>query len=651
VLKLKSEARKAAWQVCLIFAALGVLWTSLTSSGWTDRVTGGTREFSPVHAATDLLFVLLAAALLHRLVEHGYTRVHRAEERAHDALQSGSDRYRDLFESATDILCTHDFDGRLTTLNRAGELALGMPREQAIGRPLAELVAPEDLEATLGLFGRARRGSGSARVDIHLLSPDGTRIPVEVSAHAIEHQGRPVGILCIARDVRQRQTLEDQLRQSQKMEAIGRLAAGVAHDLNNALTAIAGNAGLSAARLRLDDPGQAELAGILRATDRATALTRQLLALSRRQAVAPRVLDLNVVLMDLQPTLPRLLGEDIELIIEPTAQPATVLADLGQLEQIIMNLCVNARDAMPRGGRLRLATTNSDWGAPVAPSQTGPASDAYVVLTVEDNGSGMDAATKARVFEPFFTTREPGTRSGLGLSTVYGIVRQNRGAITFDSTLGKGTTFRVLLPLALADVSATPMPVGVTPRAGYETILLVEDDDLVRELARRFLERYHFRVIEAADAAAALALSDATEGRIDLLLTDVVMPRMSGPDLARELQRRRTGVCVVYVSGYADSAFMPAGMLDAVLHKPFSELDLVRKVRLALDAPAPSLGPPPGRAATAGRAGLVGPGGAPPGASGTAPPQLSGSGSGRVTTAQAEQPREPQTGSSGRLGL
>ncbi len=645
-MKLPSEARKAAWRISLLFAACGLLWTALTSSGWTDRVTGGTREFSPVHAATDLTFVLLAAVLLHRLVEHGYARVRRAEQRELDALQSGSDRYRDLFESATDILCTHDFDGRLTTLNRAGELALGLPREQAIGRSLADLVAPEDLEATQAMFGRARHEGGAMRANIRLMSQDGTRIPVEVSAHTIDHHGRPVGVLCIARDVRQRQELEDQLRQSQKMEAIGRLAAGVAHDLNNAFTAIAGYAGLSGSRLAPDDPGQAELAGILRATDRATALTRQLLALSRRQLVTPRVLDLNVVLMDLQPTLPRLLGEDIELIIDPAAQPATVLADLGQLEQIILNLCVNARDAMPRGGRLRLATANSDWGMPVAPSSAGPASDAYVVLSVEDNGTGMDAETKARVFEPFFTTREPGTRSGLGLSTVYGIVRQSRGAITFDSTVGKGTTFRVLLPLALEDASMTPMPFDVAPRAGYETILLVEDDDLVRALARRFLERYRYKVIEAADAAAALALSDASDGPIDLLLTDVVMPRMSGPDLARELQRRRSGVRVVFVSGYADSTFMPADMLDAVLHKPFSELDLVRKVRRALDAPSPGASGTPGRAASSARAGQAPPGSTSAGPSGLASPQ----GAGRMA-APGESSRESRGRSSGLLGL
>ncbi|HTE04908.1 MAG TPA: PAS domain S-box protein [Planctomycetota bacterium] len=578
----RTESRMA-WRISLVFLALGLLWTALTSSGWTDRVTGGTRSFSPVHAATDILFVLLAAALLHGLVRTGYRRTRLAEK---EALQSGADRYRDLFESATDILFTHDFEGRLTTLNRAGEVALGLTREQAVGLTLDRIIAPEDLEVAQALIGRARRGGGTVRAELHLLARDGSRIPVEVSSHTIDHDGRPYGILCSARDRRQRQELEAQLQQSQKMEAIGRLAAGVAHDLNNALTAIAGYAGLSLARLRQEDPGRGDLQGVLRATDRASAMTRQLLSLSRRQVVVPRVLDLNVVLVDLAPMFPRLVGEDIELVIEPQAQPATVLADLGQIEQIIMNLCVNARDAMPHGGRLRLATANADWGTPVAPGPAGPASDAYVVLLVQDNGTGMNAETKARVFEPFFSTREPGTHSGLGLSTVYGIVRQNHGAITFDTAPGKGTTFRVLFPLVVADETVTPASATDMPRAGRETILLVEDDELVRELARRFLERYRYVVLEAADAASALALSDAHAGAIDLLLTDVVMPRMSGPNLARELQARRPGVRVVYVSGYADFALAPLGMSDAVLHKPFSELDLMRKVRQALDAVA-----------------------------------------------------------------
>jgi CheY-like chemotaxis protein len=367
------------------------------------------------------------------------------------------------------------------------------------------------------------------------------------------------------------------------MEAVGRLAGGIAHDFNNLLMVVRGYVDIMTARLDAGQPLNGEVDQIRRAADSAISLTRQLLAFSRRQVLQPRVLDLDTVVADLEPMLRRLIGEDIELTTVLEARPGRVEADPGQLEQVIMNLVVNARDAMPRGGRLIIRTAQ------------GPAPDRRILLGVTDTGRGMDAETQSRIFEPFFTTKEKGKGTGLGLSTVYGIVEQHQGGIEVESVLGRGTTFRISLPGSResAQVQA-PAPVVAGPERGAETVLLVEDEEAVRKLVCDILAGYGYRVLDAADGRTALALYERHGGDIAMLLTDVVMPQMSGRTLAERLLARQPDLKVLYMSGYTDDVIGNHGVLDsrmAYLQKPFTPDALAHKVREVLDAPARRLQP------------------------------------------------------------
>jgi len=378
---------------------------------------------------------------------------------------------------------------------------------------------------------------------------------------------------------------EEQLRQSQKMEAVGRLAGGVAHDFNNALMVI-----MTAASLQLDDAATTEsqrsdLEQIFKAADHAAGLTRQLLAFSRQQVLQPRVIDLNHVIAGLQAMLRRMIGEDVQLQTELDPRAGRVLADPGQMEQVLVNLSVNARDAMERGGPLRIATQDLEVregdGHPVPAGK-------WVLLSVRDSGIGMDAATRARIFEPFFTTK-PGKGTGLGLATTYGIIKQSGGDIAVESEPGKGSTFRIYLPVVDAvDVprAREPSSPGVVPTGGPETILITEDDTRVRAAARRILARGGYRVLTASDGAEALEICRSHPGPLHLLLTDVVMPAMSGPALAEACAAERPGLKVLFMSGYADEAVRTASVgKHGFLQKPFTLASILRTVRHTLDEP------------------------------------------------------------------
>jgi len=388
---------------------------------------------------------------------------------------------------------------------------------------------------------------------------------------------------------RERRQLEEQLQHSQRMEAVGRLAGGIAHDFNNVLTAVLGSIELLLLDAPPDRPHREELDIIRDAATRAKDLIRQLLAFSARQVLQPMVVDLNHLVKDIAKMLRRLIGEDVAL--ETTLAPGlgAVRVDTGQIEQVLVNLAVNARDAMPQGGRLAIATGNIELdGTRASPAATVPPGR-YVLLQVSDTGAGMDALVQAHVFEPFFTTKPRGKGTGLGLATVYGIVRQSGGHITLDSALGQGATFRIYLPRVEAPLDAArgSSPV-VAPAAGNETILVAEDERLVRVLAQKVLERAGYRVVVAVGGADALALAERHDGPIHLLLTDVVMPEMNGRDLARRLAALRPGVRVLYMSGYADEAVAQHGVLDpgtAFLQKPFTPEGLAKKVRSVLDEP------------------------------------------------------------------
>jgi signal transduction histidine kinase/CheY-like chemotaxis protein len=383
--------------------------------------------------------------------------------------------------------------------------------------------------------------------------------------------------------------VNQQLEQSQKMEAVGRLAGGVAHDFNNLLTAIMGHTRLLLDRLAEDSDERREVERIDQASRRAATLTKQLLAFSRRQVLQPEIVDLNSVVTDIQDMVQRMIGEDIELVCALDPDLGSIRADRGQLEQVILNLCVNARDAMPEGGQLTIQSFRQHLPAEAPEGSTGSPRGLQVVLVVRDTGHGMDAQTRERVFEPFFTTKERGKGTGLGLSTVYGIVRQSGGNIQLESESGRGTTFWIFFPWRQETVAAAPSehhssePArSPAPSSGNETVLLVEDEEVVRDLAREILDMHGYRVVTASQGLEALRAFETHEGRIDLLLTDVVMPVMGGRELAKRLTAQQTNLRVLFVSGYTDEVAFHDGLLESrasFLAKPFTPDELANKVR------------------------------------------------------------------------
>jgi two-component system, cell cycle sensor histidine kinase and response regulator CckA len=389
-------------------------------------------------------------------------------------------------------------------------------------------------------------------------------------------------------DITERKMLGEQLRQSQKMEAIGQLAGGIAHDFNNLLTAINGYSEMSMALLQAEDPLRHNLEEIKKAGDRAAALTRQLLAFSRKQVLQPKVLDLNAIVSDMEKMLRRLIGEDIELRTAFNPELGSIKADPGQIEQVIMNLVVNARDAMPQGGKLTIETENAFFVEEYVGQDSTIVPGAYVMLTVSDTGTGIDEKTKMHVFEPFFTTKEAGRGTGLGLSTVYGIVRQSGGNICIDSEVGQGTTFKIYLPLIDDDApeyKRSPEPQEFLKSS--ETILLAEDEEMVRHLVRDVLKTYGYQVLEASNGGAALLICERHLGPIHLLLTDAIMPEMSGRELEKRLRQLRPDLKVLFMSGYMDDSLIEANSIDSnipFLQKPFTTQALVRKVREVLQA-------------------------------------------------------------------
>ncbi|HTB91257.1 MAG TPA: PAS domain S-box protein [Candidatus Sulfotelmatobacter sp.] len=416
---------------------------------------------------------------------------------------------------------------------------------------------------------------------------DGKTFEVEIISHELVYAGRRVRLV-VAQDISERRHLELQLRQSQKMEAVGRLAGGVAHDFNNLLMVIKGHTELLLGALSPTDSIARKIEQIDRSADRATTLTRQLLAFSRLQVLQPQIINLNSVVEEMGKLLPRLIGEDIELILRPGQQLGTIRADASQMEQVIMNLAVNSRDAMPTGGKLLIGTCNCDLDQSYTASHPLMKPGSYVLLDVTDTGTGMDEETQAHIFEPFFTTKEKGKGTGLGLATVYGIVKQSGGFIWVYSELGKGTSFKIYLPrVNEREVHlGTPKPSVEIP-AGTETVLLTEDEQDVREIAREFLESGGYKVIEAKNGKDAITIAAEHRGKIDLLVTDMVMPGMTGQELAVRLQQEHSGIAVVFMSGYSEHAATEMADADPsvrLLTKPFSRGAILRTVREILQA-------------------------------------------------------------------
>jgi two-component system cell cycle sensor histidine kinase/response regulator CckA len=508
-------------------------------------------------------------------------------KRIEEELRKSEERYRDLVENAHDIIYTHDLEGNYTSINKASERITGYTREESLRMNLAQTVAPEYLEKARQMLAKKIAGEELTAYELEIIAKDGHRAAVEVNTRIIIEEGVPVGVQGIARDVTERKQLEEQLRQAQKMEAIGQLAGGVAHDFNNLLTVITGYSDLATRKLQREDPLRRNIEEIKKAGDRAASLTRQLLAFSRKQVLQPKVLDLNAVISELEKMLRRLIGEDVELRTALESGLGSIKADPGQIEQVIMNLAVNARDAMPAGGKLLIETENVSLSEEYAGQHIAVTPGSYVMLAVSDTGTGMDEKTKARIFEPFFTTKELGKGTGLGLSTVYGIVKQSGGSLWVYSEVGRGTTFKVYLPRVDENAQEYRQATDTGEvLQGTETILLAEDEEIVRTLAREILESYGYQVLEAANGGAALLICERHTGAIDLLITDVIMPEMSGRELSERLSQLRPAMKVLYMSGYTDDAIIHQGVLDTganFIQKPFSPDALAQKVREVLD--------------------------------------------------------------------
>jgi PAS domain S-box-containing protein len=506
---------------------------------------------------------------------------------AGDALRESEERYRDLVENAHDIIYSQDLDGHYTSMNQAGEQITGYTLEEALALNVTQTVAPEFLAKAREMLARKLSGENVTAYEMEIIAKDGHRITVEANTKLVFQDGVPIGVQGIARDVTQRKQLEDQLRQSQKMEAIGQLAGGVAHDFNNLLTAINGYSALALQRIDENHPVRGYLEEVKKAGDRAANLTRQLLAFGRKQILQPLAINMNDVVTDMNKMLQRLIGEDIRLTAKLDPALKKIKADPGQVEQVLVNLVVNARDAMPQGGKLTIETATVELDSEYANKHVGFAPGNYVMLAVSDTGSGMDGKTQARIFDPFFTTKEKGKGTGLGLSTVYGIIKQSGGNISVYSELGHGTTFKVYLPGLAAAPPKAEAPVENAVVGGSETILLVEDEDVVRGLARKILEHAGYNVLEASRGAEAFQLCQEQAQPVDLLLTDVVMPETSGKEVADRLSKEQPGLRVLFMSGYTDEAIVHHGVLDSnveFIQKPFTPAALVRKVREVLDA-------------------------------------------------------------------
>ncbi|MBV9183119.1 MAG: PAS domain S-box protein [Acidobacteria bacterium] len=508
---------------------------------------------------------------------------------AQRALDESEERFQVLFEDAPVAYHEIDATGVISRVNETECKLLGFSHSELIGRPVWEMVTPEERGTSRDAVHQKLAGKLKlAPFTREYLRRDGTRIIVEIHEKLITNsRAEVIGIRTVMLDITEKTLLEEQLRQAQKLESIGRLAGGIAHDFNNLLTIISGRAEL----LILEQPNNPQLGAALRpiceAAKRATALTGQLLAYSRKQILEHKLLDLNKVVCSASEMLRPLIGEDIELKVIPAPDLPLIRTDQARLEQVIMNLAINARDAMPTGGKLTIETAKVTLDAEYAHQHMDAVPGEYVMLAVSDTGMGMDPKTRARIFEPFFTTKELGKGTGLGLAMVYGIVKQSGGNIWVYSEPGKGTCFKVYLPKA--ELFDSEKPRKSEPAAmsrGSETVLLVEDEAEVRALARESLERNGYRVLEAGNGQEAIAVCGQYQDRIDLLVTDVVMPGMSGLELAKRLASDQPQMKVLYTSGYTDDTVIRHGVLQShmtYIQKPFGYMTLTGKVREVLN--------------------------------------------------------------------
>jgi PAS domain S-box-containing protein len=516
--------------------------------------------------------------------------------RAEQALVESERRHRRLVEFSPDAM----FIDRANKIVFANQPCLKLfgaaASEQVLGKSVLDFIHPDYHAIARERVQHMESGRPVPLSEQKIIRLDGTSVDVEISASPFLEDGL-LAIQVVCRDISDRKKLEEQFHQAQKMEAVGKLAGGIAHDFNNLLTVISGCSDFLVTHLPDDDPMKGLIREIQKAGERAGHLTRQLLAFSRKAVVEPRVLDLNAMVTDIEKMLRRMIGEDVALTTALAPEPGHVKADAGQIEQVIVNLAVNARDAMPQGGKLSIETRNVELGDDYAMLHPEVKPGRYVMLTVSDTGFGMSEETKARIFEPFFTTKGLGKGTGLGLATVYGIVTQCGGHFDVYSDLGRGTSFKIYLP-SVDDAPSTGKSahgIKVAPH-GTETVLLVEDEDAVRKITKLTLQSLGYTVLEASNGEEAFRVCERHSKPIQLLITDVVMPQMGGRQVAERLSVGRPGIKVLFLSGYTDDAVVRHGILKAevaFLQKPFTALSLARKVREALDQQYDQIGSAP----------------------------------------------------------
>ncbi|MFZ0825803.1 MAG: PAS domain S-box protein [Verrucomicrobiia bacterium] len=586
-------------KVCDSASGLGCEEAPLVAAGIRAVMAGQSDEFQleyPCHSAWEKRWFIVratrfgGASAVRVVVAHENITARRQAE---NRVRQSEERYRSLIDNARDAIFTISSDGMFTSLNPATETMGGFLRADWIGKPFAPMVHPDDLPLASEMFNRILTGKPAPVHELrgHPSLKRPALMEMTLAAQK-DDSGKIIGVLGIGRDITERKRLEARLFQSQKMETVGKLAGGIAHEFNSILTAIIGQSELLLYDLPVGSPLAESAAEISKSAGRAATLTRQLLAYGRKQFLQPEILDLNRILTGMAGMVNHLMGGNVDMHIVPAPGLKAVKADAGQIEQVITNLAINARDAMPHGGKLTLETANVSFGPEGVDRYPELKPGDYVMLAITDTGTGMSAEVKARVFEPFFSTKGVGQGTGLGLSTCYGIIKQSGGHISIYSEMGRGTTFKIYLPQV--ESLAKPSVVRLDSRdlpSGTETILLVEDDPALREMAATLLRRLGYTVLAAANGLEALSLKPPRDsGGIDLLFTDVVMPYMSGKELSERVRALSPHTRILFTSAYTENAILHQGVLNhgvALLEKPFTPSELARKLRDVLDQPGP----------------------------------------------------------------
>ena len=570
----KPVIKLGAGRIAALYAFVAIVWIAFSDMA-VDSI--GIGQTSRLQTLKGTVFVLVTAGLLYLTIRRLIGQVQRTEK-----LRTDTERlFRTLIETAGEGICLTDSEDRITFVNQQMAAMVGTDPSQMIDKPLAEFISGADKSRVCEELDELRRGN-SSQCDLRLLADEKTDVWALLSAAPnFDSEGRYMGAFLMVLDISERKCLEEELRHSQTLDAVGRFAGGIAHDFNNLLGVIMGYASLLQKSLKGANGSRTAADEILNASHRAAGLIRQLLAFSRKQALVTEIVDVNDAMRKLSQVLPRLIGEDIELVVSCTGS-AMVKLGAGQLEQIVLNLAANARDAMPTGGRLILATSSSKTSVGDAAKSAGLHN--WVTLSISDTGSGMPPEIKSRIFEPFFTTKPVGRGTGLGLSTVYGIVHQNGGRIDVESSHGKGTTFSIWFPQVEGRANEQQGRRGATPGElrGSETVLLVEDEVGLRTLTKVILESHGYKVLDSANADGALQISRGYPGEIQLLLTDVIMPGRSGAELATLLQAERASMKIAFMSGYAESALLGEVPTAAFIEKPVTPESLLLQLKLVL---------------------------------------------------------------------